>query len=260
MNTATEAWMEQLRLLKFSGQYVAPRGLDTAELLASQTDFYMDYPVVRSAARKLSYQFMAAEAYFIISGDDRVEGIAPFAPRIANFSDDGLYFFGAYGPRLHSQWNHVIDSLVTDNVTRQCVATTWRPNPHKGSKDVPCTVSLQWMLRDGHLHCVDNMRSSDIWLGWPYDVFNFSMFSACIMFELRKRGVDCVLGKLFLHAGSSHLYLSNLNTVNKCLEEPVSEDYRFPYEKFSSSHELIAFLKSVATCTNKARFPQIDWV
>jgi thymidylate synthase len=52
------------------------------------------------------------------------------------------------------------------------------------------------------------MRSSDVWLGWPYDVFNFSMVGASVVLALRlhPKFEGLQLGELYLTAGSQHLY------------------------------------------------------
>jgi hypothetical protein len=169
----------------------------------------MTRPVVDVLVRKLGYRFMAAEAWWILSGRNDVESIRKYSPHIASFSDDGKFFHGAYGPKILDQLTYVIDSLQKDADTRQAVLSIWRENP-RVSRDVPCTISAQWLIRDGKLHCIDTMRSSDAWLGWPYDVFNFSCLSAYILLMLRERASffnSVRLGCLSLVAGSSHLYL-----------------------------------------------------
>jgi thymidylate synthase len=56
-----------------------------------------------------------------------------------------------------------------------------------------------------------SMRSSDVWLGLPYDIFNFSMVAKLIQLELRRRGhADYPLGVLTIFAGSSHLYKKDI--------------------------------------------------
>jgi len=163
-------------------------------------------PLVTLPERHLSNRFAAAEAAWVMSGDNRVSSIQPFNSRVAQFSDDGSRFFGAYGPRVVDQLPHVLGALERDHYTRQAVLTIWRPSP-PATKDVPCTVAVQWLYRDGRLHCLDYMRSSDAWLGVPYDLFTFAMLTAGVALELRRRGLNVQLGNLYLTAGSRHLYL-----------------------------------------------------
>jgi thymidylate synthase len=158
---------------------------------------------------------MAAEAYWILSGDDRVETIAPYNPNISAFSDDGVKFFGAYGPKIHSQIDYVVAKLCADKFSRQAGLTIWRENPPK-TLDVPCTVSIFFNIRekeDGRNFLNVNvfMRSSDIWLGVPYDVFNFSMLGYMVCGMLRKAGIDVEPNCLYLTAASGHLYEKNFH-------------------------------------------------
>jgi thymidylate synthase len=179
----------------------------------------MRQPVLRVEERKLSYQFMAAEAYWILTGDDRVASIAPYSNRIANFSDDGIRFFGAYGPEIVDQLPYVVRKLNEDPLTRQAGLSIWRKNPPP-SKDIPCTVAVFFSIREGRLNCHVFMRSSDLWLGLPYDVFNFSMLShlvCCKLNETRLVSDSVSPGDLYLTAASSHLYETNWDQAIQCL-------------------------------------------
>jgi thymidylate synthase len=201
-----------------SGYPSSPRGKPILERLATQLQVDMEYPVLNVAARKLGYKFMAAEAFWILTGDNRVETIAPYSKAIAGFSDNGTTFDGAYGPMVASQLDYVVQTLVKDNDSRQAVMTIWRPNPAP-SKDIPCTVAVQFFIRDGFLHCIDTMRSSDIWLGVPYDVFNFSSLAMQVALALREHGVHVQLGVLTLQAGSQHLYEVNKDAAQLVLDD-----------------------------------------
>jgi thymidylate synthase len=162
----------------------------------------MRRPVLRAPGRKLSYTFMAAEAYWILSGDDRVATIAPYNSHIADFSDDGELFFGAYGTKIISQLPYVVEKLTSDQDTRQAGLTIWRESP-PDTKDVPCTIAVFFSLRRQTLNAHVFMRSSDLWLGLPYDIFNFSMLSHLVCGMLPAHPTP---GTLHLTAASSHLY------------------------------------------------------
>ena len=214
---ATNAWLNLLRKIFVLGKIYEPRGQRTLEILGNKTTVDMEYPIVDVPARKIGKHFMMAEAAWILSGDNRVSTIKPFSSSIKDFSDDGVRFFGAYGPRVIDQLGHVVKSLVDDQNSRQAVITMWRPNPPK-SKDIPCTISAQWMIRDKKLHCFMNMRSSDIWLGVPYDWFNFSCLSMGIALRLRDHDIYVDLGPLHFNVASQHLYMRNFDAAKEILE------------------------------------------
>lgn len=233
--TANEAWVGVLHDIQNFGAASAPREQRTLEILAYQSRMSMRYPIVTMHARKMGYRFLAAEAAWILSGDDRVETIKQFSRDISQFSDDGVTFFGAYGPKIRNQLQHVINALNNDPDSRQAVINIWRESPPK-TKDTPCTLSAQFLIRNNKLHIIDTMRSSDAWLGWVYDVFNFTMLAAYVLLHLRPNYPDLKLGALTLNAGSQHIYQRNAAGVNQVLSDAynrsmveVSESYP-PFE------------------------------
>lgn len=244
---ATDVWLTTLAVLIERGTLVSPRGQPCFEIMGYQTKIDMTWPCVASKTRKLSPNFMAGEAAWILRGDNRVETIAYLAPSIQQFSDDGKTFFGAYGPKVSAQIDYVVDALRRDPYSRQAVLNIWRENPAP-TKDYPCTLSAQFMLRDGRIHCFDTMRSSDIWLGWPYDVFNFTMLAAVIALRLGCiGGIPVKLGTLTLTAGSQHLYARNLEKakeVLKCPDVTVVKPVRL--EEFVNDDQLINHLEYCA--------------
>lgn len=226
--TLDQAWLHQLNDIMVYGKEASPRGMLTKELPQKTLIFDMNWPVITIPEREMGYRFMAAEAWWILSGKNDVASIAPYSKEIAKFSDDGVLFFGSYGPPIVDQLNYVVQTLLRDPDTRQAVITTWRQNPPP-TKDVPCTIAFSFMIRDGRLNCHVFMRSSDNWLGIPYDAFNFTMVTCEVLRQLnnclREDGQPPIrLGTMFLTAASSHLYQRNFDMVDKVLH-PARRDY-----------------------------------
>lgn len=224
---ASAAWLNTLAKIVAEGRDAAPRGKLTRELPHHTVEVYMADPLVLCPERNLSVRFACAEALWILAGDTRVEPLAAYAPRMREFSDDGVTLAGAYGPGVVAQLGYVVSKLLEDRDTRQAVLTLWKPNPPP-SKDIPCTLALTFAIRAGRLHCHAFMRSSDAWLGLPYDVFSFSMVAAHVACEFNARvepGPRSVpdldprveLGRLYLTAASSHLYETNREGGARCL-------------------------------------------
>lgn len=234
--TATRAWLGTIEDVILHGSSVAPRGQPTTEILQHTMVVDLSYPVVVAPTRVINEKFYGAEAFWMLSGDDTVAGIAPFNKNIAQFSDDGERFFGAYGPKIAEQIDYVVAKLLEDSDTRQAGLTLWRENP-PATKDVPCTIAMFFNLRgDDPDNKVLNMhvfmRSSDVWLGVPYDVFNFSMVAMQVMCRLNaayrreptpyqgeERGWPRTAspGALHLTAASRHLYGRDVNRAVEVL-------------------------------------------
>ena len=245
-NTTNIHWQNLLYMVMNSGRLACPRGKKTKELLGMKSMINMNQPVITIKERKLGYKFMAAEAAWIMSGDNRVSTIAPFSKVISRFSDDGILFFGAYGPPVRDQLGHVVKSLCDDIDSRQAVISIWRPNPRE-SKDIPCTISCQFIVRDGMLDCFMNMRSSDAWLGVPYDWFNFSMLSAGVALLLREKGVHVKLNGLHFYAASQHIYEDDWAGIEECLSGEILGDYApINLDEFKDYDDLVSHLWDVA--------------
>lgn len=131
----------------------APRGMETLEALGVQ--FRLDCPrcsILGLAERRLNYQFMVAEALWMLSGFNRVDLIQPYNKNIVMAADPlSDHFQGAYGVMILDQLEYVIDVLQKDPSSRQALLTIWRPRPYP-SADVPCTISMQFFNRNDELH------------------------------------------------------------------------------------------------------------
>lgn len=223
VKSANVAWLTELSNVLSNGTDVSPRGQRTKELLQQTSAIDMRLPVITLPERKLSTKFLGGEAHWILSGDNRVETIAPYNKNIINYSDDGQTFFGAYGPRILSQLDYIVNKLESDVDTRQAVLTIWRDNPPE-TKDVPCTVAVAFMIRDNKLNCHVFMRSNDLWLGYPYDVFNFSMLTHLVCCRLNSNldsGLGDIIrpGVLYHTAASRHIYEQHFEQAEQLLRK-----------------------------------------
>jgi thymidylate synthase len=215
-NHLDSEWRETLSLVSSFGDKCAPRGYEIRELLNHTIRVDMRYPVLIEPLRKVNYRFMFAEAAWILSGSNSLDELTPYNSNMAKFSDDGVTLDGAYGPRFVRQLDYVARALFKDRDTRQATMTIWSPNPEP-SKDIPCTVAIDFKLRRNRLHAQVFMRSSDVWLGVPYDVFSFTMMTCEVLRRLNYAlGHDVYKpGTLYLTAASSHIYTPEFYNVNK---------------------------------------------
>lgn len=219
-NTIT--WVDHIKFLRNQGIDVVSREKLHREKLGVTLHFGMEYPIIAAIHRKLNYSFMFAEAHWILSGSNRLADVIPFCKRMEEFSDDGFTLSGAYGPKFLSQVDYICQILNKDPGTRQAVMTFWEkcPNP---SKDIPCTISLQFFIRNGFLHLSVHMRSSDAWLGLPYDIFNFTMMAIYVkLFLFQNYSKYYTLGELFFSFGSSHIYESDVEKIDEFLAQPLN--------------------------------------
>jgi thymidylate synthase len=204
--------------LTTSGYEVSPRGrltreiLDTTVTINDPTDVVLPPSSGRVAYRPV---IGIAEGLLLIAGVSDPPLMARISPAFHQFTDGGA-FHGAYGPRLRYQLPRAISRLVNDPDTRQAVVTIWDPL-HDGAEpaqespaDLPCTVYLNFRVRHGQLSLKVHMRSNDLWLGFPYDVFQFTLLQKTVAEVLSLK-----LGSYVHHVDSMHIYEQHWNVANK---------------------------------------------
>lgn len=224
-SSATALYRKAIKEVIYGGMDVKPRGIATKELRGvtlELTDPYMN--LVASKARHLNPAFAVAECMWILCGRNDVATVTCFNKQIAQFSDDGMRFNGAYGPKVVEQLPYIVETLRKDPDSRQAVMTVWRERPGV-TKDIPCTIMFQFFVRDGHLELITYMRSNDLWLGFPYDLFNFTTLQMYIASQLELK-----VGRYRHMVGSLHLYAHNLEKAREvALEMEVPKLGFTPY-------------------------------
>lgn len=88
---------------------------------------------------------------------------------------------------------------------------------------MPCTTGLQFLLREGKLHLIANMRSNDAYLGLPHDVFCFTMLQ-----EMVARILGVEVGGYWHSVASMHLYDKNRAATRRYLEEGFQRHVEMP--------------------------------
>jgi thymidylate synthase len=160
------------------------------------------------------------ELLWYLAKTNDLKFISYYLKDYARFSDDGRTVHGAYGPRLfnmrhHNQVENVIALLKRKRSSRQAVIQLFDARDIAVEyKDVPCTCTLQFLLRSGRLHMLTSMRSNDAYLGLPHDIFAFTMLQ-----EIVARSLKVEVGTYNHAVGSLHLYDRNRESARKYLKE-----------------------------------------
>ena len=104
----------------------------------------------------------------------------------------------------------------------------------------PCHAFMQFYVNDGELSCQLYQRSADIFLGVPFNIASYSLFTMMLA------QVCGLKAKWFVHTlGDAHIYSNHFDQVNLQLSrEPkklpvmkinpnVTSIYDFKYEDFT---------------------------
>lgn len=219
--TVDEMWAETIREIMNQGQRIVSRNGGSTEIVGWSGKLMNPLRnLVLNPARCISPTYAAAELLWYLSGTRTTDMIVTYAPSYKKFTNDGLAM-GAYGWR----WRHspafvkkmqlapgsnqlevAVELLRKVGNTRQAVICMWDAGDlveaWRGEwRDLPCTLTMQFILRGSQLHMITNMRSNDVWLGMPYDVFCFTAIQAIVANEL-----EAAVGTYTHCVGSMHLY------------------------------------------------------
>lgn len=205
-----------------------PRGMAVREVLSAHLE--LKDPRARlslSPVRAANYSFATGEFLWYLRGAEDLASLTYYNPRMAEFSDDGVTLNSAYGKRLRgtTQWANVVDELLRDPDSRRAVMTILSPEDVAravtvGTKDVPCTLSLQFFVRAGLLSLHVTMRSNDAVWGLCNDLFSFTLLQETMLLDLRAAGADVELGPYYHSAGSLHLYERHFDLAKIVATEP----------------------------------------
>lgn len=161
------------------------------------------------------------EFLWYLSGDTKLDFIDYYVPRrFKKESDDQVRVRSGYGDRLLNwrnlnQLENVVSLLKGKPSTRRAVIQLFDAEDLVGNfKSIPCTCTLQFLIRGDALHLIASMRSNDAYIGLPHDVFSFTMLQ-----ELIARSIGLELGEYKHSAGSLHLYSDDFASAQAYLDE-----------------------------------------
>lgn len=233
-----ELWQGMLEYLwKFGKIHEGRDGKETKEVLG---------PVLRlinpnanmlcHVGRFASPIYGAGEFLWYLSPDADGDQICHYAPSYHRFLESDGKAYGGYGRRFASpigQIRGIVEILRKKPETRQAIISVWRPadlgHAYNGDRhDIPCTIALQFLVRDGLLNCIATMRSNDIWLGVPYDIFCFTTLQHLIAGQL---GIP--VGFYQHQPGSLHLYGYDYKKAEEAIQIGASPtNFMFEEDEF----------------------------
>lgn len=210
-----------VRLLKRRASVDATRGRN-AELIGVLLRLTNPRARLSHTEQKGRIYSCIGELLWYLAKTDSLRFISYYIPDYKGDSDDGRTIYGAYGPRMfamrgHDQIEAVLQLLRATPNSRRAVVQLFNAEDIAGKKrrkEVPCTCSWQFLVRDGRLQMVSCMRSNDAYLGLSHDLFAFTMIQ-----EIIARALNLKLGSYTHLVGSLHLYDKHREIAQRYVNE-----------------------------------------
>lgn len=163
----------------------------------------------------------AAETAWQFLGTQDPDFVMRHAPKMwSKFVEDGR-LQTAYGYRWRDHFGRdqlqmAMSELVVNPTNRQLYISAWDPSYDglgmTGPKNIPCPVGFSLNALDGKLHCSMFLRSSDVFVGLPYDVMSYALTLDAIAAEC-----DLVPGTLHVTMAHAHIYEPHFDDLEECI-------------------------------------------
>ena len=182
------------------------------------------------------------------SPDFQGETIEEFAAKIKE-SDEFAKKYGNLGPVYGKQWrdfngvdqlSNLIEQIKTNPNSRRLIISAWNPAEVDKMALPPCHSFMQFYVAEGKLSCQLYQRSADVFLGVPFNIASYALFTMMIAQVCGLEPGD------FVHTlGDAHIYLNHLEQVNKQIKRSlrplpemvinpnVKSIFDFKYEDFT---------------------------
>lgn len=200
-----------------------------------------------ATCRNMSLKYLAGELEWYYSGSPYSNDILKYSKFWKDLSEDGWSNISNYGKFLlydrnlhnYTQLEYALTCLIRNPESKKAVMVLYNKEHAYDSLDNPCTMYLQFFIRNNKLHLYAKMRSSDIWFGMPYDVPFFVSIQYLMLNYLRSfpKFEELEIGKYNHQSGSLHIYERNLiqiqEEIGRYNMEFHSEDEQYElFEKF----------------------------
>ena len=227
MSTIQDAFVQKLRKINDYGSIVHSRGTEQKELLFETSEISDITKLdINVHARKFNLNYALIEFLWYVSARRQVNNIGKCAKIWLDIADErgnvesnyGNYYFGSY--QTESQFEWIVKELKHDKDSRRASVTIRQPyHNNSNPRDIPCSQSIQYLIRDNRLHCFVSMRSQDLIFGYCNDLVCYSLFQQLIFNELKETYPELKLGRLVNHSASLHIYERHYSMLENCMSE-----------------------------------------
>ena len=114
--------------------------------------------------------------------------------------------------RYVDQLQELVKGIKEDPMGRRHIITAWNPGELEQMALPPCHCFAQFYVNDGKLSCQMYQRSADLFLGVPFNIASYALFTHMIA---QVCGLD--VGELIITFGDAHIYNNHFAQVEEIL-------------------------------------------
>ena len=203
-------------------------GTGTMSIFGAQVRFDLreNFPLLTT--KKLHIKSIIYELLWFLRGDTNVRYLNEHGVTIwdewADQAGDLGRVYGAQwrdwrgdnGVRV-DQIDNVLAQIKSNPQSRRLIVSAWNPAEIDRMALPPCHVLFQFYVQDGELSCQLYQRSADLFLGVPFNLASYSLFTLMVA-----QVCDLKPGEFVHTFGDLHLYRNHLEQAR----EQLSRDCR----------------------------------
>lgn len=171
---------------------------------------------------------------FQASKDYQNESLEEFVEKVKS-DNDFAQKYGDLGPVYGRQWRDfsgvdqlagLVDQLKNNKNSRRLIISAWNPPLIPQMALPPCHCFMQFYVSDDNkLSCQLYQRSADIFLGVPFNIASYSLFTMMLA-----QVCDLGLGDFIHTLGDAHIYSNHIDQVK---EQITRKPYPLPTMKIN---------------------------
>ena len=113
----------------------------------------------------------------------------------------------------HDQLLDLISGIKEDPYSRRHIITAWNPGELDLMALPPCHMMAQFYVNNGKLSCQMYQRSADMFLGVPFNIASYALFTHMIA-----QVCNLEVGELIITLGDAHIYNNHFDQVKEQLK------------------------------------------
>jgi thymidylate synthase len=213
-------YLDLQRLILENGVQKTDRtGTGTIAIFGHQMRFNLQdgFPLVTT--KKLHLRSIIYELLWFLNGDTNIKYLNDNKVSIWDeWADEN----GDLGPVYGYQWRHwparngetidqitnVVNQIKNKPDSRRHIVTAWNPADVDKMALPPCHAMFQFYVADGKLSCMLLQRSTDVFLGLPFNIASYALLTHMVAQQC-----DLEVGDFVWTGGDTHIYLNHLDQV-----------------------------------------------
>ena len=151
----------------------------------------------------------------------------------------------------YDQLMELVDGLKKDPYSRRHIITAWNPGELDLMALPPCHMMSQFYVsKDKRLSCHMYQRSADMFLGVPFNIASYALFTHMIA-----QVCDLKVGELIISFGDAHIYKNHIEQVK---EQLLRNPLELPKLKLNSDlQDITKFTMTDIELVNYNSYPAI---